>query len=133
RRVRLGLVLAEIGEQAGITVSDEEMQRAMFEQVRRFPADRQNEVFEFYRGNANALGALRAPIFEEKVIDQLLTQVSVSDKPVSKEELMAEDDQPEAASDKAETAADKPEKKAKKTKKAEATTGEDGDAAGTED
>ena len=54
RRVRLGLVLAEIGEKAGVTVSDEEVQRALFETVRRFPANQQQEAFEFYRNNPNA-------------------------------------------------------------------------------
>ena len=49
--MRLGLVLAEIGEKAGVTVSDEEMQRALFETVRRFPANQQQEAFDFYRNN----------------------------------------------------------------------------------
>ena len=92
RRVRLGLVLAEIGEKAGVTVSDEELQRGLFEQVRRFPANQQQEVFEFYRSNPEALNTLRAPMFEEKVVDHLLGQISVTDKKVSKEELMAEDE-----------------------------------------
>ena len=72
RRVRLGLVLAEIGEKAGVTVSDEEVQRALFETVRRFPANQQQEAFEFYRSNPNAITSIRAPLFEEKVIDHLL-------------------------------------------------------------
>ncbi|MEI5680572.1 MULTISPECIES: trigger factor [unclassified Mesorhizobium] len=105
RRVRLGLVLAEIGEKAGVQVSDEELQRALFEFVRRYPANQQQEVFDFYRNNANALTTLRAPLFEEKVIDHLLTQISVTDQKVSKEELMADDEEEGAA---------KPEKKAKK-------------------
>jgi trigger factor len=114
RRVRLGLVLAEIGEKAGITISDEELQRALFEQVRRFPAAQQQEVFDFYRNNQNALTSLRAPLFEEKVVDHLLTQIAVTDKKVSKEELMADEDEAQAS--------DKPAKKAasKKAKKAEA-------------
>ncbi|MBX3578045.1 MAG: trigger factor [Rhizobiaceae bacterium] len=112
RRVRLGLVLAEIGEKAGVKVSDEELQRALFEMVRRYPADQQQQVFEFYRSNANALTTLRAPLFEEKVVDHLLGQIAVTDKKVTKEELMADD---------AETAEDaKPaKKKAKKSKDAE--------------
>ncbi len=120
RRVRLGLVLAEIGEKAGVQVSDEELQRALFEFVRRYPANQQQEVFDFYRNNANALTTLRAPLFEEKVIDHLLTQISVTDQKVSKEELMADDE------DDAEGAA-KTEKKAKKApaKKAEAKKADD--------
>lgn len=119
RRVRLGLVLAEIGEKAGVQVSDEELQRALFEFVRRYPANQQQEVFEFYRNNAEALTTLRAPIFEEKVIDHLLTQISVTDQKVSKEELMADDE------DGAEGAA----KPAKKTKKATAKKADEAEGA----
>lgn len=115
RRVRLGLVLAEIGEKAGVTVTDEELQRGLFEQVRRFPPNQQQEVFEFYRSNPEALNTLRAPLFEEKVVDHLLGQISVTDKKVSKEELMADDEDAE------DTAKAKPAKKAaaKKAEKAE--------------
>ena len=91
RRVRLGLVLAEIGEKAGVQVSDDELQRSLFESVRRFPADQQQQVFDFYRNNPNALANLRAPLFEEKVVDHVLGSVSVTDRKVSKEELSAED------------------------------------------
>ncbi len=107
RRVRLGLVLAEIGDKAGVTVADEEVQRALFETVRRFPADQQQEAFDFYRSNPNAVSSIRAPLFEEKVIDHLLTQVSVTDQKVSKEELMAEDEADEAAAKPAKKAASK--------------------------
>lgn len=117
RRVRLGLVLAEIGEKAGVTVSDEELQRGLFEQVRRFPGNQQQEVFEFYRSNPEALNSLRAPIFEEKVVDHLLGQISVTDTKVSKEELLAEDEEAEA----------KPAKKKAAPKKA-AAKAEDGEA-----
>ena len=71
--MRLGLVLAEIGEKAGVQVSDDELQRSLFDSVRRFPADQQQQVFDFYRNNPNALANLRAPLFEEKVVDHLLT------------------------------------------------------------
>ncbi|TIU76064.1 MAG: trigger factor, partial [Mesorhizobium sp.] len=97
RRVRLGLVLAEIGEKAGVTVSDEELQRGLFEQVRRFPANQQQEAFEFYRSNPEAINALRAPMFEEKVVDYLLGQISVNDVKVGKDELMADDEEAETA------------------------------------
>jgi len=115
RRVRLGLVLAEIGEKAGVQVSEEELQRALFEFVRRYPANQQQEVFDFYRNNPNALTTLRAPLFEEKVVDHLLTQISVTDTKVSKEELMAEDE-PEAT----------PAKKAKKPAAKKAASAEEG-------
>lgn len=98
RRVRLGLVLAEIGEKANVQVSDEEMQRALFETVRRYPGDQQQEIFEFYRNNPGALSNIRAPLFEEKVVDHLLGQVSVTDKKVSKEELLADDEPAEEKS-----------------------------------
>ncbi|RWP58492.1 MAG: trigger factor [Mesorhizobium sp.] len=117
RRVRLGLVLAEIGEKAGVTVSDEELQRGLLEQVRRYPANQQQEAFEFYRSNPEALNTLRAPLFEEKVVDHLLSQISVTDVKVSKEELMADDED-------SETAKAKPAKKAA-AKKADANKADD--------
>jgi len=95
RRVRLGLVLSEIGEQAGIAVSEQELQQAVMNQVRQYPGQEQ-QVFEFFKQNPDAVANLRAPIFEEKTVDHLLEQVSVTDKTVSKEELMA-DDEDEAA------------------------------------
>ena len=93
RRVRLGLVLAEIGEKAGIQVSDDEMQRGLFEQIRRFPQAQQQEVYDFYRNNPQALANVRAPLFEEKVVDHLLAEASVTDRKVSKEELLADDEE----------------------------------------
>ena len=93
RRVRLGLVLAEIGEKAEVQVGEEELQRALYEQVQRYPGQ-EKEVYEFFRSNPDAIGGLRAPIFEEKVVDHLLEQVEVSDKTVSKEELMEDDELP---------------------------------------
>jgi trigger factor len=122
RRVRLGLVLAEIGEKASVQVSDDELQRALFESVRRVPAGQQQQVFDFYKNNPSALANLRAPLFEEKVVDHLLSTVNVTDTSVSREELMAEDDD---SAVKSETAAE-PEKKASKKRAAaeEAASGE---------
>ncbi len=94
RRVRLGLVLSEIGEKNGIQVSDEEMQRALYDRVRQFPGQEQ-QVFEFYKNNQQALASLRAPIYEEKVVDYMLELAKVTDKTVTKEELeklVAEDE-----------------------------------------
>ncbi|RWC98691.1 MAG: trigger factor, partial [Mesorhizobium sp.] len=68
-----------------------------FEQVRRYPGNQQQEVFEFYRNNPEALNTLRAPMFEEKVVDHLLGQISVTDVKVSKEELMADDEEDETS------------------------------------
>ncbi|KQT82864.1 trigger factor [Aurantimonas sp. Leaf443] len=95
RRVRLGLVLSEIGEKAGVQISDDDMQRALFEQIRRYPGQEQ-QIYEFYRSNPEALASLRAPLYEEKVVDHLLANADVTDKPVTKEELMEGDDEDEA-------------------------------------
>jgi trigger factor len=120
RRVRLGLVLSQIGEGQGITVSDDETQRALFEQVRRFRGQEQ-EVYDFYRKNPEAIASLRAPIFEEKVIDYLLGVVKVTDNSVTKEELAALEaaDEEKASGGKADTDADAPKKASKKKAKAE--------------
>jgi trigger factor len=91
RRVRLGLVLSKVGEEAGIQVSDEELQRSLFEQVRKFPGQEQ-EIYEYFQKTPGAVASLRAPIFEEKTIDHLMTVIDVTDKTVTKEELMADDE-----------------------------------------
>lgn len=92
RRVRLGLVLAEIGEKNNITVSEEELNRALMEQVRQFPGQEQR-VWDYYRKNPEAVAALRAPIFEEKAVDFLLELAEVTEKKVSPEELFKEEDE----------------------------------------
>ena len=91
RRVRLGLVLAEIGEKNTITVTDEELNRALTEQARRF-AGQEQRVWDYYRQNPQAVAALRAPIYEEKVVDFLLELADVTQKKVSRDELYKEDD-----------------------------------------
>jgi trigger factor len=114
RRVRLGLVLAEIGDKAAVQVSDDELQRALYESVRRVPAAQQQQVFDFYKSNPTALANLRAPLFEEKVVDHLLSTIKVTDTAVSRDELMAEDEA-EASTPAAES---KPEKSGSKKSKA---------------
>ena len=91
RRVRLGLVLAEVGEKNKITVTDEELTKAAFDSARQFPG-REQEVLQYYRDNPQALGGLRAPIFEEKVIDFLVELATVTEKKVSKEELYKDEE-----------------------------------------
>lgn len=91
RRVRLGLVLSKIGESAEITVTDEELQSALYDQARRYRGQ-EKHVFDFYRKNPEALQTLRAPIFEEKVVDYILELAEVTDKTVSKDELLADDE-----------------------------------------
>lgn len=90
RRVRLGLVLAEIGDKNNIKVTDEEITKAVVDQARRFPGQEQ-QIWQYYRDNPQALATLRAPIFEEKVIDFLVELASVTDKKVSREELYQEE------------------------------------------
>ena len=91
RRVRLGLVLAEIGEKNTINVTDDELNRAVMEQARRF-AGQEQRVWDYYRQNPQAVAALRAPIYEEKVVDFLLELAEVTEKKVSREELYKEDE-----------------------------------------
>jgi trigger factor len=91
RRVRLGLVLSEIGERNKITVTDDEVSRAVIERARQMPG-REKEVWDYYRNNANALAQLRAPIFEDKVVDFILELASVTEKKVTREELLADDE-----------------------------------------
>ncbi|MBN9670796.1 trigger factor [Roseibium aggregatum] len=97
RRVRLGLVLSEIGEKNDIQVTEEELQRALYDRVRQFPGQEQ-QVFEFYKSNQQALASLRAPIYEEKVVDFMLELAKVTDKTVTKEELekLVEEDEDDA-------------------------------------
>lgn len=90
RRVRLGLVIAEIGEKNNITVTEEQLRAAVMEQVRQMPG-REQQVYDYYRNNPSALAALRAPLFEDKVVDFVLELAEVTDKPVSRDELFKDD------------------------------------------
>lgn len=94
RRVRLGLVLSEIGEKAEVRVSDEELQRALMEAARQHPGQ-EKQIYDHYRDNPEAMANFRAPLFEEKVVDHLLGEVNVTDRKVSREELLAEDEEEE--------------------------------------
>lgn len=86
RRVRLGLLLAEIGQKNDIQVSDQEMTQAVLNQARQFPGQ-EKAFFEFIQQNPQAQQQLRAPLFEDKVVDWIFDQADVSDKDVTKEEL----------------------------------------------
>ncbi len=92
RRVKLGLVLARIGEQNGIQVSQEELNRAVMDQARRFPGQEQ-QVFQYYSQNAAAQAELRAPIYEEKVVDFIAELAQVDERPVSREILFLDPDE----------------------------------------
>lgn len=91
RRVRLGLVLAEIGEKNNITVSEDELSRAIMQQASQFPGQ-EKRVWDFYRQNAQAVAGIRAPIFEEKVVDFLLELAEVTEKKVPRDELYKDDE-----------------------------------------
>ncbi len=116
RRVRLGLLLSEVARQNNITIAQEDLNRAVVAEARKFPGQEQL-VFQYYQKNPDAMNNLKAPIFEEKVIDFILELAKVTEKKVSLEELQQD---PEAAP--AASAADeaKPKKRAAKKKATEA-------------
>jgi trigger factor len=86
RRVRLGLLLAELGQKAEVEVTDAEMTQAIMAQARQYPGQ-ERQFFEFIQQNAQMQQQLRAPLFEDKVIDHLFEQASVEEKEVSKDDL----------------------------------------------
>jgi len=92
RRVRLGLVLSDIGEKNKITVTDDEVGRAVIERARQMPG-REKEVWDYYRSNANALAQLRAPIYEDKVVDFILELANVTETKVTREDLYKDDEE----------------------------------------
>jgi trigger factor len=94
RRVRLGLVLARIGEQNGLTVAPDEIQRAIAQRARQFPGQEQ-QVFNFYSSNPQAMAEVRAPIFEDKVVDFIAELATVNDKKVDRETLFLDPDEAE--------------------------------------
>jgi trigger factor len=92
RRVRLGLVLARVGEQNGITITAEEVQRAVAARARQFPGQEQ-QVVNFYANNQQALAEVRAPIFEDKVVDFIAELAEVTDRKVDRETLFLDPDE----------------------------------------
>jgi trigger factor len=91
RRVRLGLVLAEIGRRNNVEVRNEELVAAIQEEARRFPG-REREVVNFYQQNPGAVAQVRAPLYEEKVVDFLLELAKVTTKTVTRAELVSDQD-----------------------------------------
>jgi len=87
RRVRLGLVIGDIGEKNGVEVSQEEMRRALVAQARRFPGQ-EKFVYQYYEKTPGALVELRAPIFEDKVVDLVLEKAKPAERQVDREELL---------------------------------------------
>ena len=86
RRVRLGLVVAKVGNANHIEVSDEEHQQALIAEVRRFPGQEQ-EVYDYYRKTPNALTSLKAPVFENKVVDFVVELAETTEVEVTRDEL----------------------------------------------
>jgi trigger factor len=86
RRVRLGLLLAELGNKHDITVPEADVQRAIFAQARQYPGQ-EREFLEFIQKNPQAFQQLRAPLFEDRVVDFILELAQVTETPVGKDEL----------------------------------------------
>ena len=87
RRVKVGLVLAKIGEDNKITVTDDDIKKAIEEEILRQP-DAKEQIIKFYTENSQALASLKAPIFEEKVVDHILGNIKIEKKQVTREELL---------------------------------------------
>jgi trigger factor len=98
RRVRLGLLLAEVGNRADVKVSDEEMTQALVARARVYPGQ-EKQVWDFYRNDQQALAELRAPIYEEKVVDHIIGLAQVAERKTTKEELLKpiDDEMPDLA------------------------------------
>lgn len=92
RRVRLGLVLAEIGRTNNVGVTDQELNNAIMAEARNYPGQ-EKAVLDFYRQNPNAAAQMRAPIYEEKVCDLIFGTAEVTDTPITKEDLLKEDEE----------------------------------------
>jgi len=90
RRVRLGLVLAEMGQKEGVEITNDELQTAMISEARRYPGQEQ-QVIDFYQKNPQMIAQLRAPIYEEKVVDLIVEKAAVKDKTVKKAKLFEDD------------------------------------------
>ena len=124
RRVRLGLLLAEVGRLNELEVSQEEVTGALYREASRFPGQEQ-QVVQFYQNNPQAMAQLRAPLFEEKVVDFISELAKVAEREVDAEDLKAEEEGGSGAAKKAKTsgAAKKPAKTKKPAAKASAKSG----------
>ena len=109
RRVRLGLVLAEIGRRHKVEVTDQEVAQAISAQARNYPGQ-ERQIFEAYQRNPQMVAQVLAPLYEEKVVDYVLELIKVTNEDVSREQLFADDEAPPPP---------KPAKKAKKAKAAD--------------
>jgi len=128
-RVRLGLLLSEVGRLNQIEVAQDEVNRALFQEAQRHPGQEQ-QVVEFYRNNPEALAQLRAPLFEDKVIDFIIDLAQVSEREVTPDQLREEEEKAAEAAEKPKKAAakKKPAKKAAAKSKAKAADEKGGEA-----
>ena len=127
RRVRLGLLLVEVGRLNNLEVSQDDINRAISTEARRYPGQ-EKAVFDYYRGSPEAMQAIRAPLMEDKVVDFILEMANITEKKVSIEELTKDpDEEDEAAAEPA--AKPKPKKKAAPRKKAKKEENEDSEEA----
>lgn len=109
RRVKLGVILSEVGNANNIQINDHELQRAVIQEAQKYPGQ-EAQVFEYYKSNQQALEALRAPVFEDKVVDFILEMADITEKEVDLATLTAEDEEPYE------------DKSSKKTTKAKSST-----------
>ena len=115
RRVRLGLLLQEVGRLNNIEVTEDEVQSALFKEVSRYPGQ-EKQIMELYQKNPEAMASIRAPIFEDKIVDFITEMATVTEKTVSPEQLMSPPE--EAVDQPSEKPKKKPAKKAKPKQKA---------------
>ncbi|MBI1301941.1 MAG: trigger factor [Alphaproteobacteria bacterium] len=116
RRVRLGLVLSEIGKENKISVADAELQKAVITEAQKYPGQ-EKDVFDYFAKNREALESLRAPIYEDKVVDFILELATITEEEVTPEELTAEDETGEPVKPKKKAAAPKKDDKKPAEKK----------------
>ena len=117
RRVRLGLLLQEVGRLNNIEVTEEEVKRALFQEVSRYPGQEQ-QIMELYQKNPEAMASIRAPLFEDKIVDFITEMATVTEKTIDPEDLMAGPE--ETVTNKTKKGTEKvTKKKTAKTKKVE--------------
>jgi len=125
RRVKLGLVLAELGRENNVEVSQQEVQQAVIREAQRYPGQ-ESQVFEHYQKNPQALEGLRAPLYEDKVVDFILEIATISDRTVTVEDLMKDPEELEDKSKGKKSSAKKDNKNTKPSKKKKETSKKDG-------
>ena len=116
RRVKLGLLLSEIGKDAKISIEADDVNKAIMNEARRYPGQ-EKAVFDYYLKNKDAVEALKAPIFEEKIIDHIISKAKVAEKIISVEDLYNFDEENAKPAKKASS-----KKSAKSEEKAEEKT-----------